>query len=547
MRVLRYIGAASLLGVLFTGCDDLGLEVDNPNNPNRDNVLGTAAEVRNLAASQYQQITSATVGSISGVNQSLVTISFENASGLNNNGMGPRSEIPRGSINNAPGNQFSSENFRDFRMLQSVSRTAADILERIKDPDFELAQGGQEAVDQLIAWTHFFYGVSLGYVSLVYDKAAIPQPGDDPEADPAELVDYSEVHAYAMDQLDSAVAYASGVNINLPGGWLTGAGGSSMAADDFVRVIRSFRARMRAGVARTAAERDNVDWDAVIADATNGIESDFEVEMDPNAGWNHSWLGTSLHFRDVNWHQMTPYILGMGDVSGGFEDWLRTPRSQRSEFLIRSPDLRLPQGSTRDDQVANPGHYFRTRAEGDDPSPSWRSSYNDHYRFRGFSEAGNIGPHPVFTLAENDMLAAEGYIRKGDYEEAAKLIDKTRTDNGLPALSGQINSLDDPVPGGSQCVPRVPDPDQDYTRTKCGNILEAMKWEKRLEMAYTTYGGWFFDSRGWNDLPYRSPLHWPVAYQELNARREAVYNTGGSDPESSAPETTTYGYGVGDR
>mgnify|MGYP003291237819 CR=1 FL=1 len=56
---------------------------------------------------------------------------------------------------------------------------------------------------------------------------------------------------------------------------------------------------------------------------------------------------------------------------------------------------------------------------------------------------------------------------------------------------------------------------------------EAMKYEKRLETAYTTYGAWFFDSRGWGDLPVGTPLEWPVPFQELDARLLPLYNLGG--------------------
>ena len=41
-------------------------------------------------------------------------------------------------------------------------------------------------------------------------------------------------------------------------------------------------------------------------------------------------------------------------------------------------------------------------------------------------------------------------------------------------------------------------------------MMEAMKWEKRMELAYNYMGAWFFDSRGWGDLVKDTPLHYPV-------------------------------------
>jgi hypothetical protein len=122
----------------------------------------------------------------------------------------------------------------------------------------------------------------------------------------------------------------------LPGGWLTGPGGATVTMANFQKVIRSFRARLRAGVARNKTEREAVDWNAVIADATTGIDADLIVKMDPNQGWNNAWLQTgTAHYRDANWHQMPYHIIGMADSSGGYETWLRTSRDSRVPFTTK--------------------------------------------------------------------------------------------------------------------------------------------------------------------------------------------------------------------
>jgi hypothetical protein len=73
-----------------------------------------------------------------------------------------------------------------------------------------------------------------------------------------------------------------------------------------------------------------------------------------------------------------------------------------------------------------------------------------------------------------------------------------------------------------------------------------MKWEKRMETAYTTYGAWFFDSRGWGDLPEGTALEWPVPFQELDARISQLYNLGGAGGQAAAGPST-YGFGSGSR
>ncbi len=66
-------------------------------------------------------------------------------------------------------------------------------------------------------------------------------------------------------------------------------------------------------------------------------------------------------------------------------------------------------------------------------------------------------------------------------------------------------------------MPRVPQP-PNFTSTACGTVFEAMKWEKRVETAFTGYAQWFVDSRGWGDLTRGTTLEWPVPWQELYAR-----------------------------
>ncbi len=560
MRFIRFLSAAVLLGAV-AGCGDvIGLDVPNRNNPDRPRVLANPADVEGLASGQFQQIISATLGSGAGAaglsrpQLSMLTMAFESASGLNNNGMGPRSNMERGPIDNSRGNQYDAENFSAFRILSGVARNGADIISRGKDPAFSLGAGREADLNRMIAWTHFISGVAHGYLAMTYDSAAIARPSDLPAEIPP-LSGYSDVMAYALADLDSALVYLARPGVPaIPQGWLTGPGGTTVSVAEFTRVVRSFRARMRAGNARTPQERGAVDWAAVIADAEAGIQADLVVGMNRNQQWDYHWLHTSYHYRDAAWHQMPYHVIGMADVSGGFENWLSQPRDTRGSFLIVTPDLRFPQGATRAAQNTDRGgqgtptgrQYFRNRAAGLDPAGSdWRQSQYDHYRFRAFADANGVGDHPIFTRAENDMLAAEGHIRRNDIAAAAALIDRTRTTSGLPALTGVVTSSTQAVPGAAQCVPRIP-VGPAFTSTACGTILEAMKWEKRLEMAFTAYGGWYFDSRGWGDLPEGTPLHWPVPVQELDARRLPIYNLGGVGQAGGAA-VSTYGYGTGQR
>ena len=546
MRNIRYAVAVGALLGATAGCET-SLDVANPNDPDRPRILANPADVEGLGASLYQQINSGTLGNIARVNTGLMTAAFMNASGLANNGLGPRGGLPRGQVDNGRGNTYASENYNDFRILQQAARAASDVLARATADDFVLGGSGDAEETRLKSWTYFIYGLALGNTAMVYDSAAIPRPTD-AAADVVPLSGYDEVMTYALEQLDLAEQLAESGDFEIDG-WLRG---NTMSSEDFAKVIRSHRARLRAGVARDPGERAGVDWAAVIADATNGIEEDLVVDMAPSAGWDAAWLASTLHFRDANWHQMPYYIIGMADTSGAFETWLGQARDARTPFLIKTPDTRFPSGETRTAQndvgQAQPpaGVYFRNRAPGlDQAAVGWNASFYDHFRFYtfGVTNARN-GDFPLFTKVENDMLAAEGYLRTGQTPLALPLINASRTANGLPAIVG-ATSPTDIVPGGNACVPQVPSAAAPTTTT-CGTVFEAMKWEKRMETAYTAYGAWYFDSRGWGDLPEGTFLSMPVPYQELDARRLPLYNLGGVGGEQSA-DVSTYGFGTGNQ
>ena len=190
-------------------------------------------------------------------------------------------------------------------------------------------------------------------------------------------------------------------------------------------MIRSYKAKFRAGVARTPAERAAVNWTSVIADATNGITADFMVQRKRDERVEH-FRYQSAH-QTSGWSQMTPFILGMADTTGAYDTWLQQALTARTPFLLRTPDKRFPSGETRAIQTAVTGTskagpaagsilYFRNRPEGEDtPSDPWGTWYYDNQRFWGIAKAGGNGPFTVFTVAENDMLAAEGYIRTGQF------------------------------------------------------------------------------------------------------------------------------------
>ena len=528
---LKFRALAVVAAVLAVGaCRDNPLAVQNPSNPNIASVYGTPKDVETIISKLFQQMWNGQTGAV-GIGAQTMVMSFENHSALANFGMGARAAIPRGTISNALGNSNQTENFRDFDFLTRNGRSAANAIDAMNKFRIAGTSTGSFARDaRARSFGYFTLGYALGSTALLYDSAAIITPLVPADEIPA-LSASPEVMAVALEMLDSALAISASADATtgtggwpIPGGWVSG---TDMSIARWQQVIRSYKARFRAGVARTPTERAAVNWNAVIADALGGIKADFVVNADATNGWSAAWR-TQLAV-DATWSQITPFIIGMADTTRAYDAWLATPLTSRVPFLIRTPDKRFPSGETRNEQQAVTGSsragtavgsilYFRVRPQGDDsPAEPWGNSFYDNWRFWGIRATGGNGPQVALAVAENDMLAAEGYLRTNQVALATPLIDKTRVPAGLAPLTGVVTNATTPVPGGNSCVPRVPQPPT-FTTTACGNVFEALKWEKRIETSFTGYAQWWIDSRGWGDLTENTVLEWPVPWQELYAR-----------------------------
>ncbi len=547
---VRVLAASACCVATVTACKD-PLTADNLQNPDIVRVYSQPSSIEAAIGSGYQQCRNQALNT--NAFQQMQAMSFEIFSGLNNYNMGPVSAIPRPPLINTKATQtLASGTWNNFANYSRNAANAIAALDRLTKAGGTIGTPGQDA--RARAFGFFDVACNLGYLALTFDSAAIVNHIMPSDSVPP-LSGYQDVAAAALANLDSAIAMAnlpaasgSGGFPTLPA-WMSG---TTLSKADFVRLMRSWKARIRADVARSKAERDAVDWAAVIADATNGISADVTVNVGGSTGWSFGWQGSQAYV-DAGWHQLTMMILGGADNTGQWDGWLATPKDNRPLFLLQTSDLRWPAGATRKEQQdasVAPGSYLsrpyiRNNVQ-DSPGQNWGQSYYSWQRFQYYQAAGNTGSVPEFMKAEVDMLAAEGYIRTGNANAAAALIDNTRVARGgLPALSGVVTSTTQLIPGPN-CVPRVP-VGPSFSSTQCANLMEAMKYEKRMETGMQWLGAWFFDSRGWQNLYEATPLMYPVSVSELDARYGATaeahyYNVGGGGIYSSP--ASLYGFEI---
>lgn len=578
MRKLFYI-AIAVTGL--SACAGDQVTAPNLNNPDVARVLARPGDVESVIGNSFGSAYNAAQGATGGsgisahLQAQLLTMSFESSSSLANDGMGPRGSIPRAMIANNSGDAYAGNNAYNYQGSQRAARTAANGLAQLNKANFTLGSAQQDL--RARAFAFFAMGFANATVAIAYDSLSIVSETDTISAPPKKFVSGLAAMPIILTQLDSAIAAAQkavtlgtapsgaggGTGFTLPGTWING---NSLTAAQFIQMVHGYKARFRAEVARTPADRAAVDWTQIIADANAALPGDLNVTMTTTAPWR---VGDEQHYLFDTWTQQSPMIIGMadsvragcsaanaGDPNGGncYDAWLATPMGNRYAFTIRSADQRFPAGDSRSAQQASSGSgtaqsppranlYFRNRRSGDPSGDAWTLSQYDFYRFQVWNDAGRTGPYPIMARAELDLLAAEGYIRQGDFANAMTKINISRVAKGnLPPLTG-ITSATQPIATGTaanSCVPRVPAA-PDFAHAACGTIFEAMKWEKRMETAYTHLGAWFFDSRGWGDLAKDTALDWPVPYQETDVRGMKAWTTGGAGGKDAAP-SGTYGY-----
>jgi len=535
-RRIAWVAAAAI-----GGCSSL--DVTNTNAPDIDRVFSQPAAIEQAIGSGYLSCHNAVQDvaiQARNVKADVLLLSLE----VYSSG-GDRVPIPRGPINSRAGafNAGSGVDFENLTLGARLSANSVAALDRLTARGGTLGSNAQNL--RARAFGFFAVGCHQGWLAMEYDSSAVVTP-----ATPADFVpSFSGAHTVmtaAIAMFDSALAIVADSaavvqtgGFSLPASWMND---KALSRAEFIRLVRSYRARFRAGVARTPTERQAVNWSAVIADAENGIAADFLVTVSAASGWLGGAVGGTTA------PSMVSFYYGMAETSGSYDAWLAKPLEQRSAFLVRTPDRRWPQGTTDAQQrtssipavdlTSRP--YIANRAASLDVYAWGLSSYAFNRLAYIRTNANNSGAYPEIIRAEMDLLAAEGYLQTGNITAAAAKIDVTRVGRGqLPALVGVITQLGQPVPGGSGCVPRVPIGPA-YTSTRCGDIREAMKWEKRMETALTGHAQWYFDSRGWGDLIANTATEFPVPSTELAARHKPDYALGGGYKSSAAKGT--YGF-----
>jgi hypothetical protein len=541
----RTLAAMAMVVAGATACAD-NLGIKNYNQPSLALVYGTASGIDGVMSSLFRTFHNNTQSG-EGLNSQSKAFALESYGQVANFGMALRGGIPRIFINNQRGNQVATGNSNHYNLFSRLMRTAATATQSLDAFTGSGKTLGSPADDaRARAWGFFINGIAMGALALGYDSMAVATPQTPGSAIPV-LVGYNDAMTTAVQMLDSAEALAGAGISSIPATWV----GSTVAwtQADFIRVIRTYRARYRTNVFRTPAEAAAAGapyWTLVRDDALNGITADMVINLNGATNWN-SALDAGTFMTSPSWHQVSLMYAGVADTSGQYQAIFgQASLSARNgmALLVQTPDNRWPTGDNRALQSAdtlsngsplNANQYLINRnSSGDQPDAAnpWGTSMYDHRRWLQVAKASGVGTYVYMARSETRLIEAEARLMLGDVTGAATLVNVSRTAHNLPTFAA--TTLTDLAPGGTGCVPRLRD-------NTCGNIWDALAYEKRMETQLTGYMQWFNDSRRWGDLPAATALHWPVPNEEMDARNLPFYNMPATGTMAGAAGSAKYG------
>ena len=515
LKLALALGSAAALG-----CQDLG--VTNPNDPDRARALEQPASVEALASSAFRSWWPY-VHDEDPV-WALATMADEFTAAFFDFGILVASAEPRVAYNNSQTYVDNDVNEEPWYNFYATLSTTNDVLVAL-DSGLQIGAGGADT-PRARAVAKLVQGLSHGYLALYFDRAWVINERTLPDTltipgttrlkgDPQP---YREVMDTALAELTAAATLAQASTFTLPeNGWLF----QTMDNRELARIARSYKARLRAQVARSRAERAAVDWAAVLADAEAGVTRDFAPVAQPGVLFDDFKRVAARERTNIpgDFARVDYMTIGVADSTNGFQTWLGTPLSARMPFQMRSRDRRVA-GAAAGSDGTYLGYTTSNRFQ------NARGTYHQSrywWKRAGRGDTWQNGPQLELTVAENNLLRAEALIRLNRPSEALPLINATRVANGqLPpvTLEGPPN-----VPG---CVPRK-------LNGQCGSLWDALRWEKRIEIMGVHPPGAYLDARGWQMLAENTPVHLPVPGRELATLQRPLYSFGGSGGVGSAP------------
>ena len=474
--ILMFLSALILLG---NSCKKDILVVENGLEPDRTKALATHGDVEALAAGLFNVWFDATQ-EYDGPALAMGTMADQLTCSWGNAGMLDLSSEPRVGFNNTVTYAYSSINLNYFQSLYGAISSANDVLNVVESGDVDF-KGNDEL---LKAWSYFIQGISHGYIALAYDQGFIVDETTDLALDNPP-VGYQELSDASIAYLDKCIAVCEANEFTLPDNYIAGYSGEDQ---DFLKQLASsFAAQILALTPRTKAENDAVDWTAVLTYANNGIDTDLAPVSDDNI-WYSPYRGYGNY---PGWVRIDHRIINLMDHA--------YPSRWPNDNVWPNGDP--GEASSSDARLASDFEYLS-----DNNFKPDRGYYHfSHYKYKRYDDWMVLwmGPTPIFRAAENDMYKAEAMVMTNDNPGAIGVIN-----SGSRVLRGGLAPLS-------------------ASATKA-EILDAIYYERDIELIMTGCGLSFYDMRKRDMLQSGTILHFPIPGLELESLNMPYYTIQGS-------------------
>ncbi len=511
---------------MFAGCQSL--DVVNQNAPAISGVFSDAVNIEAALIGGWRDYYGTTRGARANSTSPVVQLSMlGNELTATANLFLQLGQEPRIAIDNT--NAGAWGNRKPWYDMYQVIATGRDVIQSLDRNNLKIGNvstqfpNGQDTPRARI-FSKFLIGIGNIYVGLLFDQAFASDEKTNLETyDYQTLQPYTELLAAGRNTLRTAIADAKAApNFSLPDTWING---NPLTRDEFVRVMYTYLLQSYVYEARDPAGRAATNWQQVLTLLDSSINTSQFVQAAADIGDTHSAYQEWAYFQSSA--RTSNRLIGPADTSGVYQTWLSTPLDQRDAIIINTPDKRFSNvvaSATQPQNTLPAGTRFRRLPRQTMSLANGTYLRSNYQSFRYQTPPTNLfhqtGAIPLLLTDELKYIRAEALFRLNRRAEVLPLLNATRVAAGLAPVT-----VDGP-PNNASCVPRKDD-------GSCGDLFDALMYEKRIDLFPYDPAVTFFDQRGWGKLLSGTPLHFPVHGRELDALGLPIYTIGGGGPGSA--------------
>lgn len=501
MKILKFNNIIYISFILIlTSCADDIDEIKNLNNPDTKQVLAVGSDLNAVIGGGY---TSWWQANNRDTYAALAVAADHGTASWGNYGMRSLSWEPRNPILNAASWADVNVVEQPWQGNYASISSANDVLGAINNDDIKWVESGVDKTPQVKASAHFLRGLSYGYLGLLFEKGFIVDENTD-LSQKLPFVSYQELINQAITDLDAAIKIANSNDFTITDNFINGIMPTSA---ELIKISNSFKARFIVQSARNLDETNAIDWNTVKTLAENGITQDFGPTGDNGVLW---WSLAYIFSDSPN---------GWGDFGGRLD--MRVVNlldpSQPKFYPAKSGEvLENPEMTTADARVGDGKDFeFRSEIKFFPARGQFHFSHYIYTRYKNdvnFSDGADSKQIKSFMLEDNRLLLAEAQARLDQLGSAVTTVNESSR-----VTRGNLTPL--------------------ATSASKTEIIDAIFYERYIELFNSGCGTGFFDRRRTNQLQIGTFRHFPVPATELQVLQEELYTFGGvtADPSGSIP------------